>query len=561
MDGLINTQTMMLDGATEERVHSALARMAEENWVGRIWEPDPNLWRPEPHHHKEIRNRLGWLHLPTRNMSKIDMLRSFADDIRGDFDRVVLLGMGGSSLGAECFANIFGSAEGYPQLGVLDSTVPAEVLRATGDTDINRCLFIVASKSGTTTEALAFYRYFLGKVQSLLGAASGEHFIAITDPDTELGQIGREAGFRAIFENWQDIGGRYSALSYFGMVPAALMGLPLRQILQGAAGMAEVCSPAVPVDDNPGAALGALLGVCHEMGRDKVTFLTSDRLATFGDWAEQLLAESTGKEGKGLIPVVAEPPVEASAYGSDRLFVQLRINGDAIHDKMVDELAQAGHPVVRMVLDDVNSIGAEMFRWEFATAVAGAMMQINPFDQPDVGSAKAKTREMLDHYEQEGALPECEADVVEGSIFGGDVRGAVNRLIDDAHPGEYLAIMAYLPQSEVVEDAVARMRTEVAARGVATTFGYGPRFLHSTGQLHKGGPKAGVFLQLVADDPRDAEIPGEPYSFSTLRQAQADGDLTVLNERGLEVMRVDLGDDIPGNIGRLTEMIIEAVAY
>jgi len=531
----------------------------DENWIARIWDADASLWSSEPGHVKEIRNRLGWLHLPTRIMPKVEMLREFADEAREHFDRIVLLGMGGSSLAPQCFAQTFGTMPGYPELRVLDSTVPDEVLAATGDLPPERCLFIVSSKSGTTGETLSFFDHFYAEVSTGTDYA-GTNFVIVTDTGSPLLAVGDEREVRGAFENWQDIGGRYSALSYFGMAPAALMGLPMRRMLERASEMAAACSPEAPADENPGAALGALLGVCHEMGRDKVTFLTSPRISVFGDWVEQLLAESTGKEGKGLVPVVGEPPLEPEAYGDDRVFVCLCIDGDDVHETMTDELAELGHPVLRINIANQVSIGAEMYRWEFATAVAGAIMGIDPFDQPNVQESKDKTTEVLAEYAATGELPEQHADVVEGSLLHGDMRGAVAGLLDSIEPGDYFAIMAYLHRTDAVDDAVARMRVEVAAeKGVATTSGYGPRFLHSTGQLHKGGPNTGVFLQLTGSADERVEVPGRSYDFATLKDAQALGDLAVLHDHGRRVMRVDLGDDVATNLGRLVEMIVEAV--
>ncbi len=559
-----NPQTMMLPDDIAQRVRATLARMQDESWTARVWREDARLWRSEPEHVAEISSRLGWLQLPARVAPELSKLTSVAEDARGEFDRVVLLGMGGSSLAPRCLAEIVGAAEGYPELAVLDSTVPADVLAATGDAPIHRCLFIVSSKSGTTTETRSAFEFFWQEVVTAVGEqAAGAHFIAITDPDTPLAALARERGARAIFANWADIGGRYSALSYFGLVPAALIGLPAERMVARASEMAGGCAAEVPVEQNPGAVLGALLGVCHEMGRDKVTFLTSQRLASFGDWAEQLLAESTGKEGKGLVPVVGESPPASDVYGPDRLFVYIRQPGDDTHDALIAALATAGHPVVQIDVRDPESISAEMFRWEFATAIAGVAMGIDPFDQPDVQSAKDRTKQVLAEYSKIGRLPEQRADVVEGAlgVFGttsGHVRGAIAGLIDSIEVGDYFAIMAYLPRGEAVEDAVARMRAAVAeARGVATTFGYGPRFLHSTGQLHKGGPNTGVFLQITARYTEELPIPGADYDFATLVAAQAAGDFAALQASGRRALSVDLGDDWPENLGRLMEMIAE----
>ena len=555
----MNTQTMMLTEELEGFIRGALQRMTEDNWIARIWDADATLWRSEPEHVQEITNRLGWLHLPTRIMPQVEMLREFSRSVCSEFQRVILLGMGGSSLAPWCFNEVFGAMGDHPAFSVLDSTVPDDVLTVNAGTPLNHCLYIVSSKSGTTSETDAFFDYFHDEVCARKEGA-GDNFVIITDPGSPLLQTADERNVRAVFENWQDIGGRYSALSYFGMVPAALMGLPLRRMIERAAEMATACSPEAPADENPGAALGAFLGCCHEIGRDKVTFLTSRRLESFGDWAEQLLAESTGKDGKGLIPVVGEPTLEAEAYGDDRVFVCICLEEDDLHRELASELAELGHPVVSIRMADPVSIGAEMYRWEFATAVAGAMMGIDPFDQPNVQEAKTRTKAALEQFLQSGKLPRQHADVEEGSILHGNVRGAVHRLIDSIKPRDYFAIMAYLHHTEAVQDAIARMRVAVAAeKGVATTFGYGPRFLHSTGQLHKGGPDSGVFLQLTESADVSVNIPGAPYDFATLKDAQAAGDLAVLQERGRRVMRVDLGDDAATNLGRLMEMITEAV--
>lgn len=561
----INPQTLMLPDAIAEDLQAALTRMADEDWVGRIWREDAHLWRDEPEHVEEISNRLGWLHLPERASAEIRRLTDLGEQVRAQFDRIVLLGMGGSSLAPWCFGEVFGRAPGYPELSVLDSTVPADVLAATGGTPRERCGFIVSSKSGTTTETLSAFEHFWAQVSALPHVDDpGAQFVVITDPDTPLAELGAERGVRAVLTNWPDIGGRYSALSLFGLVPAALLGLPLRPLLDMAAEMAAACRPEVAPADNPGAELGALLGVCHQQGRDKVTLLTGEGLGSFGDWAEQLLAESTGKEGKGLVPVAGEPLLEVDHYGADRVFVELHLQGDDSLAALTQALAEVGHPVVRIELPAPVAIGAEMFRWEFATAVAGALMGIDPFDQPDVQSAKDATRAVLAEFAVTGSLPQMDADVVEGGIglFGltpsGDVRGAVEEFLRELLVGDYFAIMAYLPRDRAVDDAVARIRAEVAeATGVATTFGYGPRFLHSTGQLHKGGPNTGVFLQLTGVDKEDVPIPGQPYGFATLKDAQAAGDFAALRARGRRVLRVELGENWAENLGRLTEMIAE----
>ncbi len=559
MSDPILPQNATLSDELRDRIQSRLKLMKEQNWIARIWDGEAQLWKSEPPHMEVIERSLGWLKLPTRMLPKVGMLEGIAGDLRKDFDRLVLLGMGGSSLAPWCFSEICGSRDGYPELHLLDSTVPEDVLQATKGVSPDRCLFLVASKSGTTTETRALFDYFWGEMSDRTEDEVGERFVIITDPDSALVQAATERGIPRVFENWEDIGGRYSALSYFGMVPAALIGAPFDAMLESGSEMAGACSPEVPARENPGAALGALLGCCYEIGRDKVTLLTSERLASFGDWIEQLLAESTGKESKGLVPVVNEPPLAPDAYSDDRVFAYLRYGEDRTHDQLADAVAALGHPVMRIDVAEPCRIGGEMFRWEFATAVAGALMGINPFDQPNVQESKDRTREVLDQYAETGELPEQEPDVAETALFSEDVRGVVQDLIEGIRPRDYFAIMTYLPRSEMVDEAVARMRTAVSSnRRVATTAGYGPRFLHSTGQLHKGGPNTGVFLQITSEGGARVDVPNAPYDFATLKDGQAAGDLAVLQARGRRVIRVDLGDDIPGNIGRLTEMIAGA---
>ncbi len=563
----LNGYELLLTETFGADLAATLERMSAEDYAGRIWGVDPNLWRPEPEHHAEIRERLGWLTLPADCLAQVEELTAFADEVRAaGFEHVVLLGMGGSSLAPWAFEAIFGVADGYPGLTVLDSTVPAQVRATLTGGDAARTLFIVASKSGGTAEVLSFYEHFLAEVRELKGGGAGENFVVITDPGSALQKLGEERGVRRIFENWPDHGGRYSAMSYFGMVPAALIGAPTGEILGGGQSMAEACGPDVPADENPGMVLGALLGYCHEVGRNKLTLLASPGLAAFGEWVEQLLAESTGKEGVGIVPVVGEPVGEVADYGVDRVFAYMRLAGDDTHDALAEALAAGGHPVIRIDVSDPATIGAEMFRWEFATAVAGAFMGIDPFDQPNVEEAKNKARAALEDFTQDGSLPALEPDATDGelSVYGapdaGSVTEAIGNLMASVQPGDYVALMAYLPYADSTDDALSSMRAEVrAARGVATTVGYGPRFLHSTGQLHKGGPEAAVFLQLTAGDPDDLPIPGKPYSFAVLKNAQAAGDLGVLRDHGLRALRVDLGSDVAGGLKRVAELLRAAL--
>ncbi len=493
-------------------VSDRLASMDRERVVERIWGGDHTVWKPDP---TEIADRLGWLTVPDDLRGRVDELEGFAARASSDgLGTAVLLGMGGSSLAPEVLASTFGTADGALELIVLDTTHPATVSRVTGELDLDATLFVVASKSGTTTETLSHLAHFWSL------APDGGRFVAITDPGTPLEALAHERGFRSVFANPADIGGRYSALSYFGLVPAALIGAPLHELLASAGEMRRACELVAPSDENPGAALGAAIGESALAGRDKLTLVLPEEVAALGDWVEQLLAESTGKEGAGVIPVVGEPLAGAEAYGRDRLFVAL---GDPAG---LDELEAAGHPTVRMAFDgEREQLGAEFFRWEMATAVAGHVLGINPFDQPNVQEAKDATRQIL----AAGALEDP----------GFDDAGAILGRVAE---GDYVAIMAYLDRTSETEDALQAARVAIRDRHrVATTVGFGPRFLHSTGQLHKGGPDSGVFLQVV--DPgraTDVAIPGQPFTFGTLIDAQAAGDLRSLRARGRRVARVTL---------------------
>ncbi len=559
----LNRYRWLLSEEQAADLRATLETMRTEQYIPRIWARDGSLWRAEPEQQAEIENRLGWLTLPGKCLEQVGRLRCFAEQVREEgFAHVVLLGMGGSSLAAWALARMFGGAAGYPSLSVLDSTVPEEVLAVTRSVDPARTLFVVSSKSGTTTEVVCLFEYFYEQVTAMKGTAGGQNFVVITDAGTPLAQTGYERGLRRVFENWPDVGGRFSALSYFGMVPAALLGLPLREILAGAEIMAQACGPAVSAAENPGAWLGGLVSCCQAKGRDKVTLLTSPVLASFGDWVEQLLAESTGKEGTGLVPVVGEEPGEVPAYGEDRLFVHLHMPGEDAANGLVAGLAEAGHPVVEIEVADLNSIGQEVFRWEFATAVAGALMGINPFDQPNVQESKDKTSEVLAYYCREGNLPQPAPDLVaEGlAVYGAadcrSVAAALAALFAQVKGGDYVGLMAYLPRGPHVDDALAEMRQQIRdALKTATTVGYGPRFLHSTGQLHKGGPNTGVFLQFTAQDSATVPIPGRDYDFATLKNAQAHGDLEVLRTRQRRVIRIDLGSDIDRGIDKVSELV------
>ncbi len=522
-------------------VEAAVTRLHEQEVVSRIWRKDHTVWKPDP---AEITDRLGWLKVTDTMRDQVAALQALAREVRdAGYRHTVLLGMGGSSLGPEVLRQTFGSAPGYPELIVLDTTVPAWVQAVTEAIDPAHTLFLVSSKSGGTIETLSGYRYFRDLVEQAVGAEqAGDGFIAITDPGTPLEKMAKEHRFRRIFLNPPDIGGRYSVLSYFGLVPAALAGIDIAALIESADRMRESCASSVPAHDSPGAWLGAILATLSQNGRDKATVVTSPGIGSFGLWTEQLIAESTGKEGTGIIPVAGEPLMDAAAYGDDRLFIYLRLEGDdnASTDAALEQIQAAGQPVVRLDLQDRYDLGAEFFRWEFATPVAGALLGIHPFDQPNVQSAKDNTAAVLQSYKSTGQFP------------GEDVSDSLNDLLDKALPGDYLAIMAYLRPTPEVDRALDALRRRVTERyRITTTLGYGPRFLHSTGQLHKGGPDTGLFLQITAEHREDISVPGEHYGFSTLVQAQALGDLQVLAALGRRVARVHIDTGVEASIHAL----------
>ena len=515
-------------GAHSETVDEATTELADRDVVSRIWKLDHTVWSDEP---REISDRLGWLTVADDMSASVADIREFAEEVKAaGYTHAVLLGMGGSSLGPEVLRRTFGSAAGYPGLTVLDSTHPAMVKRAAEVEDPSRTLYLVSSKSGTTAEPLTMYRYFRSLVAAAVGeAVAGEHFAAVTDPGTPLAELGGTEGFRRVFEARADIGGRYSVLSHFGLVPAALAGVDIELLLQRAARMQARCGAK---EDNPGAWLGAVMGALARNGRDKLTLITSPAISGFGLWAEQLLAESTGKGGKSVLPVADEPTLDPADYGEDRLFVYLRLADDDTNatDEAVERLKESGHPVVRLELKDRYDLGAEFFRWEFATAVAGSILGINPFDQPNVQQAKDETNRMLESYEADGKLPSVEATA------------DVPSLLSEAEAGSYAALLAYVEETPETDEALTDLRLRIARQyGIATTLGYGPRYLHSTGQLHKGGPDNGVFVVVTSSAAEDVAIPGESYSFGVLADAQARGDIRSLQRLGRRVAHVGLG--------------------
>jgi glucose-6-phosphate isomerase len=529
-------------------VVEAHARLTASRAVERMWACDHRLWKQDP---TDIANRLGWLTIVEYMKDRAEDLLTFAASAkkRGIRD-VVLLGMGGSSLGPEVLRATFGPSNGFPRLWVLDSTVPGWIQQVTQAIDPARSLFILASKSGGTIEVMSLFAHFWELVHKTPGHQGGEQFIAITDPGTGLEKLAAEHQFWRIFTNPPDIGGRYSVLSYFGLVPAALMGIDVARLITHATAMAQACRTQTPLERNPGADLGATMASLAQAGRNKITLISSPQIATFGLWAEQLLAESTGKEGTGLIPVANEPIVSPTAYGTDRLFVYLRLRGDQNRqlDRQIAGLARHGHPVLTLALQDRYDLAGEFFRWKIATAIAGHLMGIHPFDQPNVQESKDNTARVLDTIQATGRLPK-------------QTTATAVQLKQQCRPGAYVAILAYTTPSFRMEQAIRSLRRAlVSHHHVTTTAGYGPRYLHSTGQLHKGGPKSGVFLQLVDQMIPDLCIPGKPFTFRTLAQAQAAGDIQALKAHDQQGIVLPLGKNPIATIQTLTKCLAPRTA-
>ncbi len=569
----INERLTATLGKYSEAVAGAIKEADKGDVMRRIWRKDAALWKSDEAHQKIIKNALGWLTVPDMMIGIEDDLVQFADRIRNvrEFKHAMVCGMGGSSLCPEVLRQTFGKQEGYPELLVLDSTDPDAFSDIADQIDITRCLFIISSKSGTTTEPLVFYKYWYDQV-SRRKENPGECFVAVTDPGTLMEQMATADKFKRIFLNPADIGGRYSALSYFGMVPAALMGLDVRKLLDRAERVVHACASVVPAAENPGARLGAIMGECARAGRDKLTISTDPKINSLGLWIEQLLAESTGKDGKGIVPVAGETLGSPSVYGDDRLFVHISVGKiDTEAEAKLKALEAAGHPVVYRTLTDLYDLGEEFFLWEIATAFAGWRLDINPFDQPNVQESKDATKELLEAYTRDGALPEQDVLAADGvlTIYADEatraelphesVGAAVKAHLARAGAGDYIAMLDYFEETPEYEAAVQSIRTHLRdTTRCATTTGYGPRFLHSTGQLHKGGSDAGVFMQLTAPDIKDLPIPQQPYTFSTLKQAQALGDFRSLSSRGRRAIRIDLGADVQAGLNRLREVIGQA---
>ncbi len=534
-------------GPYKSALDRGLQKLDDEQMIDRIWDGDHTVWRPDP---TEISNRLGWLRIAGEMQGNTGRLSDFVQEVKeAGYTDAVLLGMGGSSLAPELFSKVFGTAGSYLNLTVVDSTDPGMILDVEEKLDLAKTLFIVATKSGGTAETLSFFKYFYNRVADTAGAEqAGEHFVAITDPGSKLVDIAEKYRFRDTFLNNPNIGGRYSALSYFGLLPAALIGVDIGRLLDQAQIAALNAGEEGGADsENVAALLGVTMGELAREGVDKLTLIISPSLASFGDWAEQLIAESTGKEGKGILPVVDEPLAAPDAYSKDRLFVYLKLDGEGANDAAVSELEEAGYPVVRLSVADVYQLGQQFLLWEVGTAVAGAFLDIQPFDQPNVEEAKVQARSMIASFQESGTLPAGDTQAPSAE--------SLQAFLDQAQAGDYVSVQAYIKPSAEADAALDTLRAMIRKNtGLPVTVGYGPRFLHSTGQLHKGDAGNGLFIQLTAAMPHDIGIPdeaGEPESsmtFGVLKTAQALGDAAALKQAGRRVIHYDLGDDIAAGI-------------
>lgn len=567
----INLQTFSLPHNLSQAVEVTLDDWHAAGKVRKLWARDASLWTG----HDESK-WLGWLNIVDEQQRSIRRLANFAEEVKdAKFSHVLLLGMGGSSLGPEVIRKSFGKIAGFPELHVLDSTDPAQIKSFENKIDLANTLFIVSSKSGTTLEPNIFKQYFFERARQAVGE-HGKRFVAITDPGSKLRQAAESDRFRKIFLGVPTIGGRYSALSDFGMAPAAAMGVDVAKFLDHTGRMVRACGADASAHDNPGVVLGAILGVAHNQHRDKITITASPGIHDLGAWLEQLLAESTGKNGNGLIPVDRESLASAEAYGDDRVFVYLRLESepDSAQDAAIDALERAGQPVVRISVLDVYNLGQEVFRWEIATAVAGSIIGINPFDQPDVEASKVATKKLTEEYERSGSLP-AETPLFEAEgikLFADEsnsktlnarnhsLSGYFKAHLDRLQKGDYFALLAYIEMNEAHERALQTARHAVRdTKRVATCLGFGPRFLHSTGQAYKGGPNTGVFLQITCDDAADLPVPEQKYTFGIVKAAQARGDFEVLAERGRRALRVHLGADVNAGLAQLQTAVRAAL--
>jgi glucose-6-phosphate isomerase len=557
----------------QSAVGSAVSDWQSGNKLQRLWAKDASLWTND-----DEAKWLGWLDIVERQQKSLGNFKALAKDVRdAGFEYILLLGMGGSSLCPEVLSKTFGHQKGYPELHIVDSTDPAEILAAEKAVKLKKTLFIVSSKSGSTLEPNILKAYFYERMRQEVQGAVGQHFLAVTDPGSHMEEVAKDGGFWKIFYGDPSIGGRYSALSDFGIVPAAAMGLDVDKLLDRAQ-ESVVAAHGTAIEQNASVMLGLILGTAAKMGRDKITFFTSKEIFDLGAWLEQLIAESTGKQGKGITPVDREEIGPPEVYGKDRVFAYVKLAGadDKELEKKIAALEQAGQPVVRFVMNDVYDIGEQFFTWEIATAVAGSVIGINAFNQPDVEASKIETRKLTDEYEQTGKLEQTEPFFVDGEIklfatkeyaavlhgAGGDgnLIAHLKAHLDQLNPGDYFAQLAYIQMTDAHEEAMEETRLKVRdAKIVATCVGFGPRFLHSTGQDYKGGPNTGVFLQFTADHDQDLQVPGHRYTFGVVIAAQAAGDLAVLQQRKRRVLRVHLGKNVAAGLRKVREVIVRGL--
>lgn len=565
-------KTTFSGGNLSKEINAMAEQWQAEDKVLRLWGSDPKLWTNE-----DEAKWTGWMTISDAEMSEVSRITALAHTLKSEgYTDVVLLGMGGSSLCPAMMAETFGHIKGHPKLHVLDSTSPEQIQTIEKAIDLKHSFFIVSSKSGTTLEPNIFKLYFYNRLQQVLGKNEvGDHFATVTDPGSALEKIAKDDKFRAVFHGVPSIGGRYSALSNFGMVPSGLAGIDIQSFLKHAKTMAEACSESTKVIDNPGVMLGIVLGVAATHGKDKVTLIPSPDIHALGAWLEQLLAESTGKIGKGIIPIDLEPLGDPSVYGEDRVFAYIRTDSgaDSAQDKAVDALEKAGHVVVRMQLSDIAHLGGELFRWEIATAVAGSIIGINAFNQPDVEASKVRAKELTTEYEQTGHISEPEPFYSEGKIklYSDDhnvfdikqlagnhatLEGYIKAHLSRIQPNDYVDLAAFIEMNTAHLNKLQQSRTIIRDhKHCATCLGFGPRFLHSTGQAYKGGPNTGVFFQFTADHPHDLAVPDRKYTFGLVINAQAQGDFEVLSQRSRRALRIHLGDDILGGLEKVHKII------
>lgn len=551
----MNSIEYTLSQNIQTAVNERLQAWQNTNIAKGIWHKEASVWKEKPEEQNELSNRLGWLSLPELELCAINKIMEFASSVKGEFDKVLLLGMGGSSLAPEVFAKTFGSKEGYPTLAIVDSTHPVVIKKILDTYDLKRTLFVVASKSGGTAETASFF-YTFYEALAKLTSTPGKNFVALTDPGSNFEKIAEAKSFRKIFSTPPEVGGRYSVLTEFGMVPAALIGINIAKFLGEAKKLQTLCKPVIIAEENPGLRLGAVLGELAKTGRDKITFYVSKEIASFPQWVEQLVAESTGKEGKGILPVADEIFEGLNYYQSDRVlvFVKLKDSDNTAIEKIEAEAKSAGIPVITIVLSDLYELAAEFYRWEFATASASIILGINPFDQPDVQLAKTLANESLKAYKETGALPVQNAVYSESGVEvltatdGKDLKSIVDGFLKQAAPGDYLGVLAFIQYGKEIDAALTNFRQDVMKKyKLCTTLGYGPRFLHSTGQLHKGGANNGLFIQIVNMITDDVDVVGQGYSFGTLITAQAQGDQKALTSKNRRLLKIRvIGDVVEG---------------